>query len=152
MDHLAYRLSSAYSTALPCVRPPSLAVGPAQPLQPVQALAGGMPQRARGAGVSSRHRARRMAAGLAPPLSPPQPPCECEAYATCRALLCHVPRAAGEDVSGMPAFCRPWHEGGVGFDYRLQMAIADKWIEVLRIQNDHSWDMGVIVHTLTNRR
>jgi len=22
-------------------------------------------------------------------------------------------------------------EGGVGFDYRLQMAIADKWIEVL---------------------
>lgn len=30
----------------------------------------------------------------------------------------------------MPAFCRPWHEGGVGFDYRLQMAIADKWIEV----------------------
>ena len=36
----------------------------------------------------------------------------------------------GEDVSGMPAFCRPWHEGGVGFDYRLQMAIADKWIEV----------------------
>jgi len=36
----------------------------------------------------------------------------------------------GEDVSGMPAFCRPWWEGGVGFDYRLQMAIADKWIEV----------------------
>ena len=33
----------------------------------------------------------------------------------------------GEDVSGMPAFCRPWQEGGVGFDYRLHMAIADKW-------------------------
>jgi hypothetical protein len=30
----------------------------------------------------------------------------------------------------MPAFCRPWWEGGVGFDFRLQMAIADKWIEV----------------------
>jgi 1,4-alpha-glucan branching enzyme len=26
--------------------------------------------------------------------------------------------------------CRPVSEGGVGFDYRLQMAIADKWIEV----------------------
>lgn len=26
--------------------------------------------------------------------------------------------------------CRPVAEGGVGFDYRLQMAIADKWIEV----------------------
>ena len=31
----------------------------------------------------------------------------------------------GEDVSGMPAFCRPWQEGGVGFDYRLQMAIGE---------------------------
>ncbi|MEW5315348.1 MAG: hypothetical protein WDW38_006786 [Sanguina aurantia] len=58
----------------------------------------------------------------------------------------------GEDVSGMPAFCRPWQEGGVGFDYRLQMAIADKWIEVLKTLNDHQWDMGNIVHTLTNRR
>eukprot|EP00955_Chlamydomonas_euryale_P028895 304618-Chlamydomonas_euryale.AAC.1 len=26
----------------------------------------------------------------------------------------------GEDVSGMPAFSRPWQENGVGFDYRLQ--------------------------------
>lgn len=32
-----------------------------------------------------------------------------------------------EDVSGMPTLCRPVKEGGVGFDYRLQMAIADKW-------------------------
>eukprot|EP00195_Chlamydomonas_chlamydogama_P012705 CAMPEP_0202890322 /NCGR_PEP_ID=MMETSP1392-20130828/769_1 /ASSEMBLY_ACC=CAM_ASM_000868 /TAXON_ID=225041 /ORGANISM="Chlamydomonas chlamydogama, Strain SAG 11-48b" /LENGTH=858 /DNA_ID=CAMNT_0049573871 /DNA_START=126 /DNA_END=2702 /DNA_ORIENTATION=- len=58
----------------------------------------------------------------------------------------------GEDVSGMPAFCRPWQEGGVGFDYRLQMAIADKWIEVLKTKNDYEWDMGDIVFTLTNRR
>jgi 1,4-alpha-glucan branching enzyme len=26
-----------------------------------------------------------------------------------------------EDVSGMPTLCRPVHEGGVGFDYRLQV-------------------------------
>ena len=26
--------------------------------------------------------------------------------------------------------CLYFQEGGVGFDYRLQMAIADKWIEV----------------------
>ncbi|MEW5313430.1 MAG: hypothetical protein WDW38_004999 [Sanguina aurantia] len=58
----------------------------------------------------------------------------------------------GEDVSGMPAFCRPWQEGGVGFDYRLQMAIADKWIELLKDKADSQWDMGDIVHTLTNRR
>ncbi|KAG1664935.1 hypothetical protein FOA52_004457 [Chlamydomonas sp. UWO 241] len=58
----------------------------------------------------------------------------------------------GEDVSGMPAFCRPWQEGGTGFDYRLQMAIADKWIEVLKKHTDDTWDIGNIVHTLTNRR
>ena len=30
----------------------------------------------------------------------------------------------------MPALCRPIDEGGIGFDYRLGMAIPDKWIEV----------------------
>lgn len=58
----------------------------------------------------------------------------------------------GEDVSGMPTFCRPWQEGGVGFDYRLNMAIADKWIEVLSETDDWGWNMGNIVHTMTNRR
>ncbi|KAJ4753330.1 hypothetical protein LUZ62_087735 [Rhynchospora pubera] len=57
----------------------------------------------------------------------------------------------GEDVSGMPAFCIPVQDGGVGFDYRLHMAIADKWIELLK-QPDEAWTMGDIVHTLTNRR
>lgn len=57
----------------------------------------------------------------------------------------------GEDVSGMPSFCRPWSEGGVGFDYRLQMAIADKWIDVLKL-DDNAWNMGNLIHTMTNRR
>jgi len=34
-------------------------------------------------------------------------------------------------VSGMPTFCLPVQDGGVGFDYRLHMAVADKWIELL---------------------
>lgn len=57
-----------------------------------------------------------------------------------------------EDVSGMPALCRPVLEGGVGFDYRLGMAIPDKWIEYLKEKSDDQWDIGNIVHTLTNRR
>lgn len=32
----------------------------------------------------------------------------------------------------MPALCRPVEEGGGGFDYRLAMAIPDKWIEILK--------------------
>ncbi|KAJ0574591.1 putative 1,4-alpha-glucan branching enzyme [Helianthus annuus] len=57
----------------------------------------------------------------------------------------------GEDVSGMPTFCIPVQDGGVGFDYRLHMAVADKWIELLKLR-DEDWKMGDIIHTLTNRR
>ncbi|KAJ8903996.1 hypothetical protein NDN08_000526 [Rhodosorus marinus] len=57
-----------------------------------------------------------------------------------------------EDVSGMPTLCRPVKEGGLGFDYRLGMAIPDKWIEILKKLSDEQWDMFDIVHTLTNRR
>lgn len=32
----------------------------------------------------------------------------------------------------MPTFCISLQDGGVGFDYRLHMAIADKWIETLK--------------------
>ncbi|KAL1936534.1 hypothetical protein VTP01DRAFT_668 [Rhizomucor pusillus] len=57
-----------------------------------------------------------------------------------------------EDVSGMPGSCRPVREGGVGFDYRLAMAVPDMWIKLLKEQKDENWNMGNIVHTLTNRR
>ncbi|RXN06825.1 glycoside hydrolase family 13 [Labeo rohita] len=36
-----------------------------------------------------------------------------------------------EDVSGMPGLCRSIEEGGLGFDYRLTMAVPDKWIQAL---------------------
>lgn len=57
-----------------------------------------------------------------------------------------------EDVSGMPTLCRPTHEGGAGFDYRLGMAIPDMWIKVLKEIKDEDWNMGKICFTLTNRR
>ncbi|XP_050529799.1 1,4-alpha-glucan-branching enzyme [Daktulosphaira vitifoliae] len=57
-----------------------------------------------------------------------------------------------EDVSGMPSTCRPVGEGGLGFDYRLAMAIPDTWIKLLKEVKDDDWDMANIVHTLTNRR
>lgn len=37
-----------------------------------------------------------------------------------------------KDVSGMPTLCRPVEEGGIGFDYRLAMAIPDMWIKLLK--------------------
>ncbi|KAG9317381.1 glycoside hydrolase family 13 protein [Chiua virens] len=57
-----------------------------------------------------------------------------------------------EDVSGMPLLCIPVNQGGVGFDYRLSMAIPDMWIKLLKHKSDDEWDMGNIIHTLTNRR
>ncbi|XP_040194692.1 1,4-alpha-glucan-branching enzyme isoform X2 [Rana temporaria] len=57
-----------------------------------------------------------------------------------------------EDVSGMPALCCPTSQGGCGFDYRLAMAVPDKWIQIIKELKDEDWDMGNIVHTLTNRR
>ncbi|KAL2094369.1 hypothetical protein ACEWY4_009088 [Coilia grayii] len=57
-----------------------------------------------------------------------------------------------EDVSGMPGLCRPITKGGLGFDYRLAMAVPDKWIQILKEQRDEEWDLGNIVYTLTNRR
>merc|ERR1711892_400611 len=57
-----------------------------------------------------------------------------------------------EDVSGMPTLCRPIEEGGIGFDYRLSMAIPDMWIKMVKEVKDEDWSMGNIVHTLTNRR
>ncbi|KIY50326.1 glycoside hydrolase family 13 protein [Fistulina hepatica ATCC 64428] len=57
-----------------------------------------------------------------------------------------------EDVSGMPLLCQPVDVGGVGFDYRLAMAIPDMWIKLLKHKRDDEWEMGNIMHTLTNRR
>ena len=57
-----------------------------------------------------------------------------------------------EDVSGMPLLCIPTSKGGVGFDYRLSMAVPDMWIKILKHKKDDEWDIGNIVNKLTNRR
>lgn len=57
-----------------------------------------------------------------------------------------------EDVSGYPSLCRTIKDGGVGFDYRMAMAVPDKWIKLLKEAKDEDWDMDDVSHTLTNRR
>ncbi|KAL8982209.1 MAG: hypothetical protein Q9205_003203, partial [Flavoplaca limonia] len=57
-----------------------------------------------------------------------------------------------EDVSGMPALCLALSLGGIGFDYRLAMAIPDMYIKWLKEKQDADWDMGALCFTLTNRR
>ncbi|KAK7552152.1 alpha-glucan branching enzyme [Phyllosticta citricarpa] len=57
-----------------------------------------------------------------------------------------------EDVSGMPGLCVALSLGGIGFDYRLAMAIPDLYIKWLKEKQDIEWDMGNLTFTLTNRR
>ncbi|KAK5096289.1 alpha-1,4-glucan branching enzyme [Exophiala xenobiotica] len=57
-----------------------------------------------------------------------------------------------EDVSGMPGLCVKLSLGGVGFDYRLAMAIPDMYIKMLKESTDSEWEIGHIAHELTNRR
>jgi 1,4-alpha-glucan branching enzyme len=52
----------------------------------------------------------------------------------------------------MPTLCRTIEDGGIGFDYRLSMFLPDLWIKTLKEMKDEEWNMGHIVHGMTNRR
>ncbi len=41
-----------------------------------------------------------------------------------------------EDVSGFPGLCRTIEDGGIGFNFRLAMAIPDMWIKLLKEVRD----------------
>ena len=56
-----------------------------------------------------------------------------------------------EDVSGMPGTCVKAEDGGMGFDYRLGMAIPDYWIKLLKEQKDEDWNIWEMWSVMTNR-
>ena len=57
-----------------------------------------------------------------------------------------------EDVSGMPGMAFPTQKGGIGFDYRMSMGIADYWVKTLKTQSDEQWGMGDIYFRMTDKR
>ena len=57
-----------------------------------------------------------------------------------------------EDMSGMPGLASPIGDGGVGFDYRLQMGVPDFWIKYIKEVKDEDWKAGHILYEMTNRR
>lgn len=57
-----------------------------------------------------------------------------------------------EDVSGFPGLCRHISEGGIGFGFRLAMAIPDMWIKLLKECRDEDWNISDIAYKLTNTR
>jgi 1,4-alpha-glucan branching enzyme len=57
-----------------------------------------------------------------------------------------------EDISGMPGLCRPISEGGIGFDYRMHMGVADFWIKIIKEVSDENWPLDSLYHELTTGR
>ena len=57
-----------------------------------------------------------------------------------------------EDMSGMPGLAVPVENGGVGFDYRMSMGIADHWIKWIKELEDWQWSVGEIFYQLSNKR
>ena len=57
-----------------------------------------------------------------------------------------------EDVSGMAGLAAPIAMGGVGFDFRMSMGVADNWIKWIKELSDDQWSVGEIWWQLTNKR
>ena len=57
-----------------------------------------------------------------------------------------------EDVSGMAGLAAPIAIGGVGFDFRMSMGVADNWIKWIKELSDDHWSMGEMWWQLTNKR
>ena len=64
------------------------------------------------------------------------------------------PRAVviAEDMSGMPGLAAPFSQGGVGFEYRMSMGVADHWIKWIKERQDQDWSMGEIWWELSGKR
>jgi 1,4-alpha-glucan branching enzyme len=60
--------------------------------------------------------------------------------------------SVAEDVSGMPGVARPTSEGGIGFDYRLNMGVPDFWFKLVKEKKDEDWGLGDIYNVMLNRR
>lgn len=57
-----------------------------------------------------------------------------------------------EDVSGMAGLAAPFKDGGIGFDFRMAMGIADHWIKWIKEKSDEKWSPGEMWYELTNKR
>jgi 1,4-alpha-glucan branching enzyme len=57
-----------------------------------------------------------------------------------------------EEMSGMPGIAAATDNRGFGFDYRLSMGVPDYWIKLVKDVPDENWDMGGLMHELTQHR
>ena len=56
-----------------------------------------------------------------------------------------------EEVSGMPAMTATIADGGIGFNYRLAMAVPDFWIKYIKDTPDEKWSLDEMWNIMSNR-
>ena len=57
-----------------------------------------------------------------------------------------------EDVSGMPGMATPQQSGGIGFNFRMSMGVADFWTKTIDELRDENWHVGDMFFRLSDKR
>ncbi|CAI9088371.1 OLC1v1022679C1 [Oldenlandia corymbosa var. corymbosa] len=53
-----------------------------------------------------------------------------------------------EDATFYPGLCEPTSQGGLGFDYFVNLSAPEMWLSLVDNSSDHEWSMSKIVSTL----
>ncbi|KAM3744167.1 hypothetical protein ACB098_06G031900 [Castanea mollissima] len=57
-----------------------------------------------------------------------------------------------EDATFYPGLCEPTSQGGLGFDYYVNLSVSEMWSSFLENVPDHEWSMSKIVSTLMGNK
>ncbi|XVE50704.1 hypothetical protein DITRI_Ditri01bG0184600 [Diplodiscus trichospermus] len=57
-----------------------------------------------------------------------------------------------EDATYYPGLCEPTSQGGLGFDYYVNLSASEMWSSLLESTPDHEWSMSKIISTLLGNR
>ncbi|XP_023535701.1 1,4-alpha-glucan-branching enzyme 3, chloroplastic/amyloplastic [Cucurbita pepo subsp. pepo] len=57
-----------------------------------------------------------------------------------------------EDATYYPGLCEPTSQGGLGFDYYVNLSASEMWSSFLQNVPDHEWSMNKIVSSLIDNR
>ncbi|XP_028801639.1 1,4-alpha-glucan-branching enzyme 3, chloroplastic/amyloplastic isoform X1 [Neltuma alba] len=57
-----------------------------------------------------------------------------------------------EDATFYPGLCEATSQGGLGFDYYVNLSVSEMWSSLLENVPDHEWSMSKIVDTLMSNR
>ncbi|PPS09021.1 hypothetical protein GOBAR_AA11619 [Gossypium barbadense] len=57
-----------------------------------------------------------------------------------------------EDATFYPGLCEPTSQGGLGFDYHVNLSASEMWLSLLKNTPDHEWSMSKITSTLLGNK